>query len=66
MKKQEKNPERMTKIKPSENIYKWWRINFPSEKAAREKTDKNNGTISLNALGLKKKTFILLIFQYIT
>ena len=50
-----KNPERITKIKPFINKYKWEGINFPSEKDDWKKFEKNNVTIALNVLYAKKE-----------
>ena len=58
-----KNPERITKIKPFINKYKKEGINFPSEKDDWKEFEKNNVKI---ALMLKKKKYILLMFQNIT
>ena len=44
-----KNPERITKIKPFINEYKWEGINFLSEKDDWEKFEKNKVAIALNA-----------------
>ena len=58
-----KNPERITKSKPSLNKYKWDGITFPSEK---DDWKENNLTIALNVLYHKKrKQYILLMFQKI-
>ena len=43
-----KNPERITKIKPVVNKYKLEGINFPSEKDAWKKYEKNNVMTALN------------------
>ena len=43
-----KNPERITKIKPVVNEYKLEGINFPSEKDAWKKYEKNNVMTALN------------------
>ena len=40
-------------------------INFPSEKNYWKKFEKNNLTIALNVCMLKKKKYILLMFQNI-
>ena len=58
-----KSPERITKIKPFINKYKKEGINFPSEKDDWKEFEKNNVKI---ALMLKKKKYILLMFQNIT
>ena len=43
-----KNPKRITKIKPVVNKYKLEGINFPSEKDAWKKYEKNNVMTALN------------------
>ena len=48
------------------NEYKLERINFPSEKHGWKKIEKNNVTITLNVLYVKKKKYILLMFQKTT
>ena len=50
-----KNPERITKIKPFINKYKWEGINFPSEKCDRKESEKSNVTIVLDVLCAKKE-----------
>ena len=50
------DPQRITKIQPFINKYKWEVINFPSEKDAWKKFEKNNVTIALNVLHAKKET----------
>ena len=52
-----KHAERITKIKPFINKYKWEGINFLSEKYDWKKIEKNNVTIALNVLYAKKETF---------
>ena len=49
-----KNPERITKIKPFRNKYKWEGINFPSEEDDWKKFEKNNVAIALNVFMIKK------------
>ena len=49
-----KDPQRITKIQPFLNKYKWERINFPSEKDDWKKFEKNNRKITLNVLYGKK------------
>ena len=44
----EKNPERITKIKPIVKKYNLEGINFPSEKDAWKKYEKNNVMTALN------------------
>ena len=61
-----KNPQRITKIKLFINKYNLEGINIPSEKDDWKKFEKNNVTIALNVCILKKKNFILFIFQNIT
>ena len=50
-----KYSERITKIKPFINKYKWEGINFPSEKDDWKKFGKNNVTIALNVLYAKNE-----------
>ena len=50
-----KNAERITKIKPFINKYKWEGINLPSEKDDWKKFEKNNVTIALNVLYVEKE-----------
>ena len=51
-------------MKPFINKYTWKGINVPSEKDNWKKFGKNNVTIALNVLYIKKKKkYILLIFQ---
>ena len=50
-----KHGERITKIKPFINKYKWEEINFPSGKDGWKKFEKNNVTIALNVLYVKKE-----------
>ena len=50
-----KNPERIIKINPFVNKYKWEEINFPSEKDDWKRFEKNNVTIAFNVLYAKKK-----------
>ena len=54
-----KDPQRITKIKPSINKYNCERIHFDD----LEKVGKNKVTIALNVLYIKKKKIILLMFQ---
>ena len=55
MKKQKKDKQRITKIKPIINKYNWDRKNFPSEKYNWKKFEKKNVTIALNVLYAKKE-----------
>ena len=50
-----KDPQRITKIKPFRNKYKWEGINYPSEKDDWEKFEKNNVKIALNVMYAKKE-----------
>ena len=54
-----KNAERITKIKPFINKYKREEINFSSEKDEWKKLEKDNVTIALNVLYVKKKICML-------
>ena len=61
-----KGLQKITKFKPFILNYNWERINLPSGKDDWEKVEKNNVTIALNLYVLKKKKYILFMFQYIT
>ena len=50
-----KDPQRITKNKPSINKYNWEGINYTSEKYNWEKFQKNNVTIAFNVLYAKKE-----------
>ena len=50
-----KDPQRITKIKPFKNKYNFKRTNFLSEKNDRKKNEKNHITIALNLLYAKKE-----------
>ena len=50
-----RNPQRITKIKPFTNKYKWEGINYPSEKGDCKKIEKNSVTIPFNVLYAKKE-----------
>ena len=50
-----KTPDRITKIKPFINKYKWEGIEFPLEKDNWKKIDKKNRIIALSVLYAKKK-----------
>ena len=58
-----KHAERITKVKPFINKYKWKGINFPSEKDDWKKIEKNNVTIAVNVLYVKKEN---LYFAYVS
>ena len=67
MKKILKVLQRIAKIKPFINKYNWDRTNFPSEKHDWKNFKKKNVTIALKKnFMLKKKKYILLMFQNIT
>ena len=60
-----KDPQRVTKIKPFINKYKWEGINFSSEKDDCKKIEKNNVAIVLNVLYAKKeKTYPVFVSKY--
>ena len=59
----EKHAERITKIKLFINRYKWEGINFPSENNNWKKIEKNNLTIALNVLYVKKENTSCLCFK---
>ena len=50
-----KNPQGITKTKPFRNSYNWEGECFPSEKKRLDKIEKNNLTIALNVLLVKKE-----------
>ena len=50
-----RDPQRITKIKPFINKDNWEGINFPLEKDDWKKIEKNNVTIALNVLYVKKE-----------
>ena len=58
-----KDRQRLTKVKPFINKYKWEGTNIPSGKDDWKKIDKNNVAIVLNVLYAKKN--ILPMFQNI-
>ena len=58
--------QRISKIKPFINKYNWKGINYPSEKGDYRKSEKNNLTISFNALYQKEiKIWPAYISKYI-
>ena len=60
-----KDPQRVTKIKPFINKYKWEGINFSSEKDDCKKIEKNNVAIVLNVLHAKKeKTYPVFVSKH--
>ena len=67
MKKILKVLQRIAKIKPFINKYNWDGTNLPSEKHDWKNFKKKNVTIALKKnFMLKKKKYILLMFQNIT
>ena len=58
-----KHAERITKVKPFTNKYKWKGINFPSEKDDWKIFEKNNVAIAVNVLYVKKEN---LYFSYVS
>ena len=50
-----KHAEKITKIKPFINKYKWKEMDFLSEKSDWKKFEKNNVAIALNVLYVKKE-----------
>ena len=46
----EKNPQRISKLKPYINKYNWEGINFPAGSKEWQTFEKNNDTIALNIL----------------
>ena len=61
-----KHSERIKKIKPLVNKYNSEGINFPSENDGCKKFEKTSQTTSLEVSLLKRKKYILLMFQNIT
>ena len=57
-----KNSEKLTKIKPFINKYKWEWISFPSEKDDWKKFEKNNVTIALNISRAKEEKNIFCLY----
>ena len=60
------NRERISNIKPFINKYNWTEINYPSKIDDWKTCEKNNATIALNILYIKKKKYVQLLFQTIT
>ena len=52
-----KDPQRITKVKPFINKYKWEGINFPYEKDDWINVEKNNVTTALNLFAKKEKIY---------
>ena len=51
----EKDPQRISKLKPYINTYNWEGINFPAVSKKWRKFEQNNDTIALNILYAEKK-----------
>ena len=60
----EKDPQRISKLKPYINKYKWEGINFPAGSKEWQKSEQNNDTIALNISYAEKNTNIY-IYIYI-
>ena len=60
-----KEPQRIKKIKPFINKYSYYEINYPSEKDDWKIFEQKNVTIALMFCMLKKKKYILVLFQNI-
>ena len=52
----EKDPQRISKLKPYINKYNWEGINFPAGSKEWQKFERNNDTIALNVLYVKHNT----------
>ena len=52
----EKDPQRISKLKPYINKYNWEGINFPAGSKEWQKFEKNNNTIALNVLYIPHNT----------
>ena len=52
----EKDPQRISKLKPYINKYNWEGINFPAGSKEWQKFEKNNNTITLNVLHIPRNT----------
>ena len=52
----EKNPQRISKIKPFIDQYNWKEIDFPSDSKDWKKLEQNNKTIALNILFVPHNT----------
>ena len=62
----EKEPQRISKLKPYINKYNWKGIEFPAGSKEWQKFEQNNKTIALNILYVKQKKYVLYIDQNIT
>ena len=52
----EKDPQRISKLKPCINKYNWEEINFPAGSKEWQKFEPNNNTIAINILYVKHNT----------
>ena len=52
------NPERVSNIKPFMNKFNWKGINYPSKIDDQKTFEKNNPTIAINILYIKKKEIL--------
>ena len=52
----EKDPQRISKLKPYINKYNWEGINFPAGSKEWQKFERNNDTIALNVLYVEQNT----------
>ena len=52
----EKDPQRISKLKPYINKYNWEGINFSAGSKEWQKFEQNNNTITLNVLNVKHNT----------
>ena len=52
----EKDPQRISKLKPYINKYNWEGINFPAGSKEWQKFERNNNTIAPNVLYVKHNT----------
>ena len=59
----ESHPDRVLNVKPFINKYNWKGINYPSKTDDWKTFEKNNPTIALNTLYIKKKKYVQLIPQ---
>ena len=61
----EKDPQRISKLKPCINKYNWEEINFPAGSKEWQKFEQDNNTIALNVLHVttqhKKNKFCIQI-----
>ena len=55
----EKDPQRISKLKPYINKYNWEWINFPAVSKKWRNFEQNNDTIALNILYAEKKIYCI-------